>query len=261
MTEFTAADVHRVGVTGLYAVIVVVVLPSAWHWLLSPTIDIFGARFISGLSENLGWVYRDWFVWVWAGILVSGQAMLLFLSADTRWRRRRPHQHRAGTVLTVALLAALLTVAAFWSLEILVQWSLRAAGSPEDVVRSFLRPLLAISPMGGTPATYFMHLAWWLGLWMIWTTALCLVGRMSPIKLAAAVSSLFKGSALALLLAASAHVAVSRSDSLEWLFVDAFTAFYIVTAVGIMLLCLGQGVLALDMKRLDAHFRKSERHT
>lgn len=238
-------------ITLFYAVVVVVLLPPAWQWLRSPTVDIFGAEFVSGLSHDLGWVYRNWFVWAWAGILVSGQAMLLVLSADTSWRRAEPRQYRTVTVITIALLAALLTNAGFWSLSITVFEVFRAAGTPEGVIKSVFGPLFAISPLDRTPDIYYKHLGWWLGLWVIWGGALHRYIRVASLSPAAAVSELFKGSLLVLLLAASARIAIEASHG--WWFADAYTAFYIVTGIAVMLLCFGPGVLALYKKKYDVY--------
>ena len=253
----------RIAITVVYALIVAVLLPSAWHWLIRPTANIFGASFISGLFRDLGSIYRLWLFWVWAGILLSGQATLLLLSADTPWRQAKPRSHQAGIVSTIALLASLLTTAGFGSFVYLMLWSLLAAGYSDKFVEAVLWPLLVISPMDWTPDTYFNHVAWWIALWLIWGAVLYIYVRRSAIDLAAAVSWLFKSGGLALLVAASAHVAVSGCAFLEglfptayrkpldWLFANAFTAFYIVTAIGVMLLSFGPVILTLSKKRLD----------
>ena len=43
--------------------------------------------------ENLkAWlgIYHEWLVWLWIGILVGGEAFLLFLSVDLSHKRLRP---------------------------------------------------------------------------------------------------------------------------------------------------------------------------
>jgi len=44
---------------------------------------------VAGVRE----VYTAWFCWIPIGIVVSGQALLLFLSVDTSRKRLRPRAH------------------------------------------------------------------------------------------------------------------------------------------------------------------------
>ena len=60
--------------------------------------------------------YKDWILWVWIGVLVLGQALLLFLSVDTSQKKLKPRQHVIVSLATITLMIALLTLAASVSL-------------------------------------------------------------------------------------------------------------------------------------------------
>ncbi len=72
-------------------------------------------------GEGFGWwnVYTDDFlvlVLTWGSLLVGGQALLLFLSVDSSWRRLKPRRHIAMTAALTGLLITLLAVAGILSL-------------------------------------------------------------------------------------------------------------------------------------------------
>jgi len=51
-----------------------------------------------------------WTVFLWAGALVLGEGLLLWLSVDTTRRRLKPRSHILVSAVTAALFMAILTV-------------------------------------------------------------------------------------------------------------------------------------------------------
>src|SRR5260370_26185102 len=97
-------------ITAFYALILLAVLvPGAA--LLALKFDDWPVFF-----GDLGEVYRDWMLWIPIAIVVSGQALLLFLSVDTSHKRLKPRAHILISCVVGAILTALLTSAVIWSL-------------------------------------------------------------------------------------------------------------------------------------------------
>jgi hypothetical protein len=96
-------------ITAVYALIVV--------GLLMP-----GAIFIMGgdnekwaaLSGSLRYLYGSGIFWLAVGMVVCGEAALLFLRVDTSWQRLRPRAHIAVSGAVAAGLTALLTASVIW---------------------------------------------------------------------------------------------------------------------------------------------------
>ena len=61
-------------------------------------------------------IFYDWFAWLWVGIIVASQAMLLIVSVDTSWRRLKPRQHVWLSCVTIALFFTVLSLAAVGSI-------------------------------------------------------------------------------------------------------------------------------------------------
>ena len=68
-----------------------------------------GAVFIA--QDNLLYTYKNLLTWISIGIVIAGQAFLLFLSMDTSFQRTRPRAHILVSCLTTGTLWALLRVA------------------------------------------------------------------------------------------------------------------------------------------------------
>ncbi len=164
-------------------------------------------------------------------LLVGGQALLLFLSVDTSWRRLKPRRHIAITAALTGLLITLLAVCGFLSLAVAFHedsLSWEWAGVGVDV----------------------WVLIFWAMSWIAWGIVFYRYCRGGSMTLERAVSWLLKGSVLELMIAVPAHVIVrSRGDCSA----PIFTSWGIVTGLAIMLMCFGPGVLALYKKRIDAY--------
>jgi hypothetical protein len=182
--------------------------------------------------------YQEWAVWIWAGIIVGGQALLLFLSVDTSWRRTQPRRHVAVTAALASFFAAVLTGAALFALEV------SAYGDHAPPLWKGKEGWFAVTMV-----------AIWIGAWIFWGTLFYRYYRDSSNAVSAAVTWLLKGSVLELIVAVPAHVIVRQRGDCS---APVVTGFGIVTGIAIMLLCFGPGVLALYKKKLDTYSRKSE---
>lgn len=194
---------------------------------------------LAWLISGDDWHYSLWYdpdawVMVWFGILIAGQALLLFLSVDTSHKRLRPRAHTAVTFGITTLLLAMLCLAGVFSLGVGI--------FGDDL---FDLPLMGLEE--------FWHLlAWWLALWILWSIVFFVFWRGSPAPVARAVSWLLRGSVLELLIAVPAHVIVRHRDECS---APVVTAFGIATGIAVMLLCFGPSVAFLLRKRFEQYRR------
>ena len=169
--------------------------------------------------------------WMWMGILVAGQTMLLFLSVDASAKRLRPRQHVLLSVATVAAAIALLTGAAIYSG---LAGLLGDSGSVWDVLLgSRARPFVSF-----------------LALWAFWGIIFYLYAKGTPIAVTRLVSWLLKGSVIELLIAVPCHVVVRRRGDCS---APLLSGYGIATGLAIMLLSFGPSVLFLYRKRLKQY--------
>ncbi len=176
-------------------------------------------------------IYTEvWLTSVWVGILVGGQAILLFVSVDSSWKRLKPRQHILVSLATIALLLGVLLFAAVWSL---------LAGVFGDNV---LDSMLVDSQL--------KILAWWLGLWLLWGIVFFLYVRRVPQRATRVVDWLFRGSVLELLIAVPCHVIIRHRNDCS---APLATGFGIASGLAIMLLSFGPSVLLLYKKRMKQY--------
>jgi hypothetical protein len=176
-------------------------------------------------------VYADWLPWIPIAMVLSGQALLLFLSVDTSWKRLKPRVHVAVTSAVASILLALLSVAAILAFAFAtphIRW-------PESIAS-------AAGALGLCAV-----------LWVLWGILFFLYARNSGSVAARAVSWLLKGSVLELLVVVPCHVIVRRRDDCC---APAITSFGIVTGIAVMLLSFGPSVLLLYKNRLDAYSKR-----
>ncbi len=173
--------------------------------------------------------YHNYGVWIPIGLFVLGQALLLFLSVDTSFRRLKPRAHIAVSCTVAALLMGVLTAAGIWSLGFGVsgeRWG----------------------------NTYFPNAgnvwAFCAVLWLVWGILFYFYFRNSSAVVTQLVSWLLKGSVLELLIAVPCHILVRRRQDCS---APVVTSFGIATGLAIMLLSFGPSVLFLYKKRLDAY--------
>ena len=210
-------------ITGFYIVVVLLLFAPGFISLA----DKWGS--VGHLLRGSLQAYQEWWLWLWVGIIVGGQALLLFLSVDTAWRHAKPRQHVAVTAALTSFFAAVLTGSALFALEVGVE-------------------------KGGLFVAKMPSI--WIGAWILWGVIFYQYYRDSSNAVSTAVSWLLKGSVLELLIAVPAHIVVRQRGDCS---APAVTGFGIVTGIAIMLLCFGPGVLALYKKKLDAYARR-QRH-
>jgi hypothetical protein len=181
------------------------------------------------LSKDMIDLFGEWLVWVPVISLVAGQAILLFLSIDTSFKKLKPRAHIAISVIVSSMLFALLAFA-----------GLSAAGAA--VVGDKF-----IDRYWGSAAQMFCI---WAAIWLLWGIVFYLYFRNSTQATTRAVSWLLKGSVLELLIAVPCHVWVRRRGDCS---APVVTSFGIVTGIAVMLLSFGPSILPLYKKRLDAY--------
>ena len=211
-------------ITSFYALVVLGLLAPAMVFLASGN----GAGFLDDLAR----LYRMWELWLFAGILISGEALLLFLSVDTSRKKLKPRAHILVSCLLAALLTALLTSAAVWSLGYAIRGD-----------------KFALPVFGENPWTF------WGSLWLFWLIVFYLYWRGSSDCLARIVSWLLRGSVLDLLIVVPCHVVVRRRHDCS---APAVTGWGIATGLAFMLLSFGPGILLLFKKRLDSYPARSK---
>jgi hypothetical protein len=196
---------------------------------LVPLFILIAVSHFYGLSQflhDLGEIYRSWLVWLTFGILLSGQALLLFLSIDTTQKRLKPRSHILLSCLMASILTAVLTFAVIGSIGVAARGDKFGEGSSAN------------------PFVFFG------GLWVVWAILFYLYFRNSSEVITRIISWLLKGSILELLVAVPCHVIVRRRHDCS---APGVTSFGIVTGIAIMLLSFGPSVLFLYKKRLDSY--------
>jgi hypothetical protein len=191
-----------------------------------------------GLADFYRDLSQEWMAWLWIGILAGGQALLLFLSVDASHRKLKPRRHVLLSVATAAILIALLTQAAAYSL---------LGGIFGD-----RGPLWRIL-LGGHGRVVALLLA----LWAFWGVAFFLYTRGTPTVTTRLIGWLMKGSVLELLIALPCHVVVRRRGDCS---APLLSGYGIATGLAIMLLSFGPSVLFLYQRRLDQYKKPKETH-
>ena len=190
----------------------------------------WNAAFSQDFKQSLGDLYSTWQVWIPIAAALAGQAILLFLSVDTSFRKLKPRAHIAVSVAISSLLVAMLAVAIFYCVD--------AALRGDNFGESY--HLDTAAGMFGL----------WGALWVLWGIVFYLYFRNASQVTERVVSWLLKGSVLELLIAVPCHVIVRRRHDCS---APVVTSFGIVTGIAVMLLCFGPSVLFLFKKRLDGY--------
>jgi hypothetical protein len=197
--------------------------------ILPMAVFIVGPRYNASLSQRIFDTLNDFVVLIPMGIFLLGQALLLFLSVDTSFKRLKPRAHTLVSCTVAALLMATLAAAGVWSLSF---------GVLGD---KFLDTYFA----GDKPSLVFGG-----ALWLFWGILFYFYFRNSSTLLTRLISWLLKGSVLELLIAVPCHILVRRRQDCS---APIVTSFGVATGLAIMLLSFGPSVLFLYKKRLDAY--------
>ena len=215
-----------------WGIVVTLVYAAILIGLLTPGFLRMGGVPWSDLRQSSATMYSQWFYWVFAGVFVTGQATLLFLSVDTSHKRLKPRTHLLASCVTAALFTATLAACIFWSLGVAVK------GEDFTFAMEKLRygyGLLA-------------------ALWVLWSIVFYFYLRNSSAVVTRITSWLLRGSVLELLVAVPCHVIVRRRTDCSAPFVSGFG---IASGIAIMLMSFGPGVLLLYKKRLDSYSERA----
>jgi len=210
-------------VTACYALILLgFILPMA----VAIVAPLFSAsRLWQGIMEAC----QQWRVWIPLVIFLSGQALLLFLSVDTSFKRLNPRAHILVSGTVSALLLAVLTAAGIFSLGFGV-----SGDKFGDTYFSAERNVWGFCFV----------------LWLLWGILFYFYFRNSSAVVTRLLSWLLKGSVLELLIAVPCHIIVRRRHDCS---APIVTSFGIASGLAIMVLTFGPSVLFLYKKRLDSY--------
>lgn len=170
-------------------------------------------------------MYAYWFTWVWLGILIVGQFLLLGLTVDTTERRLKPRTHIVVSSITTGLLLAMLMFTGACSLAVAIKGDRLDDWAELVLLGGFVLP------------------------WLVWGILFYRFARGSSDVVTRAVRWLFRGSVLELLVAVPSHVIVRRRHDCC---APGVTAIGIATGIAIMLLPFGPCVLLLYQKRMES---------
>jgi len=220
-------------VTAFYALVVILILIPFGGFLTSyelgePLVDAWPAL------EWEGGAYW-WPVALWIGVLLAGQAMLLFLSVDTSFRRIQQRRHIGVSVATSALMVGLLSGMAIWSLIVAIKGD---------------------DSLGGNDSVWVI--VFWLTVaifWLCWGVVFHFYKVGTSDKFDRLVSWLIRGSIMELLIVVPCHVIVRQRGDCS---APVVTGFGISSGIAVMLLAFGPGVLYLYQKRLARYASPSK---
>ncbi len=218
-------------VTAFYAFVVFFILnPLAWMLAEAGGLPDLSEWSLADLSLPDYGEYIWWAVLLWAGVLVVGQALLLFVSVDSSFRRIHERRHIRVAITNIALVLALLCGMATWS-AILAVGGDGMLPSSEDAWATGFWALVA-----------FFWLAWGIFFYLYKAGTSEILQRM--------ISWLIKGSILELLIAVPSHVIVRHREDCS---APVITGYGIATGIAVMLLAFGPGVLFLYQKKLESY--------
>ena len=207
-----------------YGLVVAVLVVPAWIAIAD--------RSMAWAGPNIAGYLQTFAPWIVAAAAAACQALLLFLSVDTSFRRLRPRRHLAVTIALTSLLTAVLLVAGVASFDEAVNENAAISNVTKIVISPYL----------------------WPAQWLIWAVLFYIHARGASQPVAKAVDWLLKGSVMEILIAVPSHVIARQRDTCC---AGATTSLGICTGLAVMLFAFGPGVLALYKKRLDA-YRKSD---
>lgn len=200
------------------------VIVTSFYFLILWLLLYPGFLFLGGSVRNPFSALLWWPALIPILALVSGQALLLFLSVDTSHKRLKPSAHIYITVALTSALLAVLVCTAIFSV---------AAAAKGDVSSGAGNIILFES--------FFLS-------WSFWGIIFLIVFRDANQVVTRATSWLLKGSVLELIIAVVCHVIVRRRHDCS---APIVTSFGIVTGIAIMLFSFGPSVFFLLKKRMD----------
>lgn len=197
--------------------------------LLAPAFLVIIGRSAPTLSE-FEEIYKSWITWMIVSVFVISQVVLLSLSVDTQWKRRKPQRPLLFSAVLTGFFLAIVTFVAGVALFVTIRGE-TAINNFDTITRVIVPPLV---------------------LWLLWAVLFYLLYRNSTDPVTRAVSWLLRGSVLELLVAVPTHVIVRRRNDCC---APLVTGFGITTGIAIMLLAFGPSVLLLFKKRMERYQR------
>lgn len=241
-------------ITAFYSVTLVFFLtPTIFYFLFDiPYLHYFRINYlhylITCVPEYLGISLVAVGVWGWIAILVGGQALLLFLSTGSSWRRNKPRQHILLTSMVAGMLIGLLVYFFLISLGSLDIFIIKL--EDEDInIMLFLSMIMPVELLDS-----FSIVVWWLGFGLLWSTIFYSYNHTSEVIVSRAIFWLRAASIIVLPVTVLAYTFFHRDDL--FYFEISFIIWGIVTGIAVMLLSFGPGVLALYKKRIDGYNAK-----
>ena len=180
-------------------------------------------------------VFQAWGYWLWLGVMVLGQILLLIIPVDVSLRRLIPRRKLLVPVITAAFLLANVVFAGIMSVACAI-----AGDEAFKVVQIF-----GNSDFASWSALILITIL----LWTIWGLVFYRTTKAKEPQDAAARLTrwLLRGSILELLVAVPSHVIVRNRDLCC---ASAATFWGIATGLSVMLLCYGPGVFFLFAERI-----------
>ena len=249
---------------GLYALLLLLLSgPLLWlsgvEWSASA-----GVRWEWGLRE-MREMFGHGLYWIWLGILLAAQALLLLVPVRLAERRSRPRRHLWVPLLTTSFFLALLFLSG--SLALLAAFLGDDLGEPfvwlgrmASQVESQFPGLRAVTTTLGLNGDFYITTSCFgtvLAFWMIWGLVFYRSTRADEPAawIRRAARWLMRGSILELLVAVPCHVAVRCRDTCC---AQAVTFWGIATGLCVMLMAFGPGVFFLYAARADRLRPRSE---
>ena len=201
-------------------------------------------------NDNKGWletlgIYANWGYWVWLGILVAGQALLLLLPINLAERRLPARRPLKIPVIVTAFFLANLCFAGIFS----ILCAIFTDGAYELFDLSALFHFGSSQNNNSGSGTVYTMIFTLLVFWVIWALVFFRNFAKSDepdALLKRAMRWLLRGSILELIIAVPSHVIVRRRDDCC---APLGTFWGITTGISVMLLCFGPGVFFLFVER------------
>lgn len=215
--------------------LVTVLLYTCWIVVVFMPLLLFLAVVLGGtgypelgeIGQTLGEMYRTgWWFWVFCGVMVTSQLLLLTLPIRIVKQRPVPRRTIWSTASSAALFFSLIIAGAICSLG--------AALLGDEVLDT-----VAFGPV----------LAFWLYNWLLWAWIFRGFGRNvdAPSYLQRLTRWIFRGSILELLVAVPSHIIIRHRDVCC---AHGLTALGIATGLTVMLISFGPGVYFLYAQRI-----------
>lgn len=180
---------------------------------------------VGDLHRHIIEAYGYWATWLFVGVFIAGQVLLLVLSVDVTQRRLKPRTHIFLSALVAGLFLMVLSSAALLS--------------------------IAVAFRGDNLPDWTVHVLRWLppAAWIAWGAVFYRYSRGGDDSVNRAVSWLLRGSVLELLIAVPSHVIVRRREDCC---APLGTGIGIASGIAIMLLSFGPSVVFLYKRRMQA---------